>query len=172
MGFEDYNYNAFNEHILLRDLEKEAAEKDEKLAKKQALIDPELGSDTEGAESETPTKPIVAPLHESHVEPFENNDPLQGIARVPGTYGKIAVLSEKSLEAIINLDYNHKSIGENEEVQKVVQTLQVLTGEIEKVSESASSIQASWKDSTRTDESDQNVTTIFFKEREIKKTMK
>jgi hypothetical protein len=38
MDFEDFNYKAFNEHILLRDLEKEAADAERKLMKQETRI--------------------------------------------------------------------------------------------------------------------------------------
>ena len=37
-------------------------------------------------------------------------DPAIGIPRVPGTYGKVAILTEKSLDALVSGDYSHKSV--------------------------------------------------------------
>jgi hypothetical protein len=47
MNFEDFNYGAFNDHILLRDLEKEALEEERKLEKEKAALGKQSDSDSE-----------------------------------------------------------------------------------------------------------------------------
>jgi len=104
MEFEDYNYQSFNDHILVKDIDKinkrAQNRKERKEEKKRERICDFGGSDSdEKLKSKAPT-PV----------PEKEEDPLFGVPRVPGTYGKTAKLAEKSLDALIPDDFSHKTL--------------------------------------------------------------
>ena len=102
MEFEDFNYDPFNEFILVRNKAKEGKIKERRVR------------DAEDAED------LVTEIlsdEDIHIKEEKlgltckyNEDDLSGIITVPGTDRKVAILSEKSLGVLVNDDYSHKSV--------------------------------------------------------------
>jgi len=102
MEFEDFNYEPYNEYVLVRDKEKEDKIKAKRIREYEAERDysPTMDHDDEHQDDE------LEGLSANSME----EDPLKGVPTVPGTSRQVAVLSEKTLDVLVDRDYSHKSM--------------------------------------------------------------